>query len=218
MTEPQTQHHQQPPDPHELKQACAAWLAVMIERIDSGRLPIPDLGHPDLDVSAAAFVDRLAIAPYIPDARWVYNDFWNPAPPSRLIDRMLERLHRETRGMCWEPDFWSAVWEGLPTRLPRKIAESLIRREINIDELGHLLLDDDLLWRLADRVDEALLTLAKRRYHQPRYDADAFEEVLYAFPTHDWMLRSLRGLVPSHEEKAERLQIYLDRYFGGQQQ
>jgi len=99
----------------------------------------------------------------------------------------------------------------VPWHPPEAVIDDLLARDIQRALIGHMALSDARLWALADEVDEALLTLAKRRYLNDRYDQWAFKEVLHAYPTHEWMLSSLVMLKPSHIEKAVILIEYIHK-------
>ncbi len=91
---------------------------------------------------------------------------------------------------------------------PDAVIEDFLAREKVLLELGHLPLKDAHLWRLAPVVDEALLTLALRRYCLPEYRPSDLEEVFFNFPAHEWMTGTLIRAEPSCMEKAELLLTY----------
>lgn len=184
---------------------ATAWIGAMLERLARGQPPLPGFeeavvrhDRAQFDPGATSQGPELAAAPR---ERWAL-----PAPAvTEGLGSLLSRLHEQTRGAEWEADLWFWLLQFLPDGLPDAVAHDLIDREIAVDALGHCNLTDAALWRLAGWVDEALLTLSKRRYVSAEHTADQFEEVLYAFPQHKWMLMSLPSLLPSSHEKAERL-------------
>lgn len=189
--------------------ASAAWLVVLLERIDNGQLPFAGVDDSDADSCSQCQREQERIAAHTLDPASYYDFVWDEKPASPLVDSLLHRLLAAVKGQPWEETFWDQVLPSVYNAIPDDIAEDLLDRGVSIHLLGHQPLSDRMLFRLIDVVDEALLTLAKRRYIHDRYDADAFEEVLYASPKHEWMLSSLIMLQPSHVEKAQRLAIYI---------
>ncbi|MEO1279771.1 MAG: hypothetical protein AAFV77_12510 [Planctomycetota bacterium] len=195
----------------EAKAACAAWLAVLLERTSSGQIPIAGLDDPNVNEDRSATEDRAAIyEAENPNSFDVWHSVTD-AEPSAVLESLLRRVADAVRGKDWESRFWSCVFAVVPTRFPDDIAEDLIDRDVNIDHLGHLQLSDRLLWRLAERVPEALATLATRRFTDPEYDVDAFEEVLHGFPHEESMFRAVVYCQPSSRDKADRFAEYLRR-------
>lgn len=196
------------PEPSAAIVAVAAWIGAMLERLDRGAAPLS--GFEEAVVCADRGRFGVVLRHPIPD----FHETWAPPGPSVAdgLGGLLTRLHERTRGAVWEEELWFWLLQFLPGGLPDAIAHDLIDREIAIDALGHCNLGDGALWRLADRVDEALLRLAKRRYVSEQYTADAFEEVLHAFPQHEWTLMSLPSLPASDREKVERLAAYIRRH------
>ena len=131
---------------------------------------------------------------------------WDYVPVDPIVAEVMREALRIVRGKPWEESFWEEV---NILGLPSDVVTDLIGRKVALSDLGHMILEDALLWKLADEVDEALLTLAKRRYLSALYDADRLEEVLHAYPDHEWMLWSLAQLVPDSGEKAKRLSVYV---------
>ena len=136
----------------EAKAACAAWLAVLLERMNLGQIPIIGLDEPNVNEDRSAIADRAAIyAAELPSSFDVWHSV-KDAEPSAVLDGLLRRVADAVRGKEWESRFWSCVFSVVPTRFPDEIAEELIDRDVNVDHLGHLPLSDRLLWRLADQV------------------------------------------------------------------
>lgn len=189
----------------DFRAATAAWLAVMIDRLNRGELPFAGVEDRSADHWGQCSEDQAAVAAMLDDFGTLQQATWDVPPASPLIDAQLRRLERLVRDQAWEETLWDNVLRGVWTAIPDDVAESLIDRRIAILTLGHLPLSDRMLFRLMDEVVEALLTLAKRRYINDRYTPDQFEEVLHAGRDNEWMLRSVVMLEPSHVEKARRL-------------
>ena len=193
----------------DFRAATAAWLAVMIDRLNRGEPPFAGVEDRSADHWKQCSEDQAAVAASLDEYCQLQQVTWEMPPASQVIDAQLLRLERLVRGKPWEETFWDNVLRGVWTAIPDDVAGRLIDRGVAILTLGHLSLSDKVLFRLMDEVNEALLTLAKRRYIHDRYDVDAFEEVLYAAPHDQWMLSSLIMLEPSIVEKAERLAAYI---------
>ncbi len=184
----------------------AAWLGAIIERLDNGIMPLPLEDHTAIERDRERFVSR---APCEPTA----HDFtWRESACDPALAHLFERIHAASKEKAWEDELWGALLGCASLPPPVHIVRDLLSRDIQVTLIGHLCLPDALLWELADKVDESLLTLGKRRYINSEFTADQFEEVLCAFPTHHWLLRSLCGEEPSDQEKARRLIDYVSRH------
>ena len=132
------------------------------------------------------------------------------------FESLLQRIHDISRTKDWEATLWCHLLNWLPVLPSSKVADDLIDRRINLVELGHCNWQEDrILWRLAEEVDEALLTLAIRRFASPEYTTGEFEEVLYAHPSNVWNLRSLAIAHPSDPHKQRTLIEYIRRHEDG---
>lgn len=193
--------------------SAAAWIGAMLERLDRGEAPLPSFEESAVRADRARFAP--AVGRQVPELPVTDpREMWAP-PMASVTDGLaglLRRLHERTRGAAWEEELWFWLLQFLPGGFPEAVVHDLIDRQIAIGALGHCDLSDRALWRLADRVDEALLTLAKRRYTCEQYAVDQFEEVLRAFPEHEWMLTSLPILPTSSREKAERLSAHIRKH------
>lgn len=179
--------------------STAAWLGAVVDRLRRGAAPFPE------DESMAS-TDRESFGPR---QQSYYTRDWEHRPcPEELVPLMHE-IHRSLRGRMEERHCWRFLFDEIPFCPPESIVEDLLERDIDTDRVGHLLLTDRLLWRLADVVPESLLTLAKRRFHSETCASDRFEEVLHAFPHHEWMLSSLACLASGVGEKSLILARYL---------
>jgi len=136
---------------------------------------------------------------------------WREVACDPVRAELFKRIHCGMKGHEFEEEFWSDLLSASPTPPPLPVVRDLIARDIEVVLIGHFLLPDSILWDLAERVDESLLTLGKRRYINDEFSADQFEEVLYAFPTHHWLLKSLTYEEPSDNEKVARLVSYISR-------
>ncbi len=138
--------------------------------------------------------------------------FWDVPPSSVVIDRLMRRIHAAVKGQPWEETFWDNVLPRISTAIADDVAADLLERGVSVMVLGHQALSDRMLFRLVDEVEEALLTLAKRRYVLERYSPDQFEEVLYAGKDSAWVLTELIMFEPSTAEKAKRLVAYVVKH------
>jgi hypothetical protein len=132
--------------------------------------------------------------------------------PSDVDDDLLARLEQRMLGSVWEANAWRTVLLHLPRSLPLALAHRLIDRNVAVDDIGRRWEDEEILWRLAPIVDEALLTLAKHRYQSPDESIDRLREVFDRYPTHTWMLELLTLTTPSDAEKRKLLVQYLRRH------
>lgn len=194
---------------------CAAGLAVIIERLQRGE-PAVDGLHSAPDVLDAehqaerAFQALLGLPRAMDRGAWAEAGPCMPPPRSEVIDGLIATLMPLVAGSPLEAVFWRYVLPSVPCVLPSFLVDDLIARDVDVGLLGHFPLRDADLWKLVD-VDEALLTLALRRYASPEYDSGAFEEVVHSSPEHSWMLQTLIAHVPSDAEKLRVLARYIDQ-------
>ena len=120
---------------------------------------------------------------------------------SSVSNHILEELHKKIRGCLCEVEVWEAILFQLRHPLPAHIAHDLIDRDSNVLTLGHTRQDDEVQWRLASLVDEALLTLARDFYTNPDYDVTELQKLLDLYPHHGWLLRSWPHWGNSSREK-----------------
>ncbi|HEX9996004.1 MAG TPA: hypothetical protein VGB45_02590 [Abditibacterium sp.] len=118
---------------------------------------------------------------------------------------LLLELHQKLRGQRCESNLWSVILEKLDHALPDEIGFDFLERfeprDYLISMLGHSRQSDEVMWKLARLVDEALLTLAKDFYCSSNRSLSKVEEVLRRFPDHHWMLESLAHCHASSLEK-----------------
>lgn len=144
--------------------ASAAWLAVVLERLDNGQLPFTGVDDPEADYWSQCQREQERIAGHSLVPASYHDFFWDEQPASPLVDSLLRRLQAAVMGQPWEETFWDQVLTSVYTAIPDDIASDLLERGVSVMLLGHQPLSDRVLFRLVDEVDEALLTLAKRRY------------------------------------------------------
>lgn len=75
--------------------------------------------------------------------------------------------------------------------LSKEVAFDLMDRRIALTDLGHTRQDDEVMWKLAELVDEALLTLAADVYIKPLYGLDETEKLFDQFHNNRWMLENI---------------------------
>jgi hypothetical protein len=100
----------------------------------------------------------------------------------------VHELHLKIRDQKCEAAIWDAVIFRLSEPLPSPVAHDLIDRRIIVSQLGHTRQNDDVQWRLASLVDEALLTLVHDLFTDSKYTASELEELLARHPEHFWLL------------------------------
>jgi hypothetical protein len=178
--------------------AFAAWLGAIVDRLRKGVAPIPSDAE-ELARDCASFgVGSTLAKPRAPD--------WSEERCPQGIVPLIREIHLRIKGTAFERQLMGELLHIVP---PDDVLEDMLSRDVLVDQIGHLPLADSLLWRLADQVPEALLTLGKRRFLNAPYTADQFEEVLYAYPSHYWLFSSLAQLECDSPEKLDCLARYL---------
>ncbi len=179
----------------------AAWLGAVLDQSRRQQLPFP-LDH------EAFLRDQLSFgfspAAYTPLASSPHA----PRPCPRELVPLFRAIHSALRGTPHEANSWFNLLNA-PVCPPEDLLEDLIARDIHVGQIGHLPLSDRLLWKLADQVPEALLTLGKRRFLDPTCPPERLEEVLHAYPNHQWLLRSLSELAEDASEKSQIVARYI---------
>lgn len=184
------------------REAYAAWLGGIVERLARGVVPETDAWGGSGGVFAN--IERMLAGPAAGHA----SAAGPPRPESPVFSALFREIHRLTRGRPHEAIVWREALVFAQAGPPGDVVEDLIERGVDDELLGHMGLEDRFLWRLAGKVPEALLTLALRRYQDPAESVDRLEEVLHAFPKHDWMLGTLIRRTPSSDEKAALVARY----------
>lgn len=141
--------------------------------------------------------------PFFSHCRWQFRQV--PLP-------LLESLAAKIRGLECEKNLWWGLLHVLDHALPESVAHDLIDREIHVTLLGHTRQTDEVQGRLADLVDEALLTIAKEFYTDNAHSIEEFESILKKHHDHHWMLSSLAHDAVSSPEKSALLEQFLMRH------
>lgn len=130
---------------------------------------------------------------------------------TELTEESLSEIYKAVKHSNYE----EAVWKGLVfiynKPLPGPIIMDLIDRRIAINELGHTKQEHEAMWKLAEMVDEALLTLAIDIYTQRSFGLEETERLLNKFYDHTWMLETLIRREPSSPAKRTRLEAALPK-------
>lgn len=186
----------------------AAWLGVVIDRLERGVAPWPrvhEIEGNDGSIDLDRYVGKTLFTSPREDRHWgrVYTPAFEP---------LYDRLHALLRGKPKEEEIWGAVLvygEPLPSETVLKDLVDRFPQSSLECSIGHFPTSDKFLWFMSDKVDEALLTLGKRRWLNERYTADQVEEVLHSFPNHEWLLHSLAKEPPTDAAKLAVLLPYL---------
>lgn len=128
-----------------------------------------------------------------------------------LTEDILFEIYNEAKNTDGEEEVWKKLISLYDKPLPKQIAFSLIDRNIAIMDLGHSKQEYDVLWRLAEIVDEALLTLAVGVYTQLTFGHEEMELLLNKYDNHNWMMESLIYKQPSSPEKRRLLEAAIKR-------
>lgn len=107
---------------------------------------------------------------------------------SEITEDMLFELYNEIKNSDVEETVWRKVVFLHKKPLSKQIAFDLIDRKIALMELGHTRQDYEVMWKLAEMVDEALLTLAIDVYTKPTFGIDETEILFNKFYDHRWIL------------------------------
>ncbi len=179
----------------------AAWLGAVVERTRHQQPPFPlDQDALDRDQRSFGFSFATSTSP-------ASTPYAHRPCPSELAPLFRELL-AAFRASAHESDLWFNLLIS-PFSPPEDVLEDLIQRDIHVTTIGHLPLSDRLLWKLADQVPEALLTLGKRRFLDPDCSPDRLEEVLHAYPHHRWLLNALQDLADEPSDKSRVVSRYL---------
>lgn len=119
---------------------------------------------------------------------------------------MLFEVYNAVKGT----DFEEAVWRSLillyGKPLPKEVAFDLIDRMVALLDLGHSKQEYEVLWKLAEVVDEALLALAIDVYTNISIGINETELLFNKFHVNRWMLETLIYIEPSSPEKRKLLE------------
>ncbi|MDP9351208.1 MAG: hypothetical protein M3P51_06685, partial [Chloroflexota bacterium] len=134
-------------------------------------------------------------------------------------DELLRELHRRLRGTGCEQPVWCAVASELARPLPDDVADDFLDRAGELElltlTLGHTRQGDRAQWRLAELVEEALLTLGIEFYRDPERDASELRSLLERFRDrkgYGWLLDTLVRRDPSSPEKERVLREAVERH------
>lgn len=182
--------------------ALGAWLGAIRDRLRRGEEPVPGLSGAPADESSIEQVieadARSFGCMYISAVSEWRNHQWPVIP---LVDEYLLEIHAALRQSRWEHAVWEQVLTQCPTQLPRAIWTDFLDRDLHVTRLGHRWECEELLWRLADQVPEAVYNLAIRRYCNPEFSVDKLDELMYAFPDWRGVCNQLIFLTPDPPEK-----------------
>lgn len=193
---------------------CAG-LSLILDRLVRGEPAVEGLDSLPADIEAEHKIERvfeaeLGLPRGVDPAACVGTGPCMPPPQSEVLDGMLETLVPLVRGTPWEPVLWRYLLPCVPCVIPSHVVDDLIARDVEVVLLGHQPLRDIDLWKLVE-VEEALLTLAIRRYANPEYDSGEFEEVLFSARGQDWVLESLIRRDPSDTGKLDILASFVSQ-------
>ncbi|TYP69423.1 hypothetical protein [Paenibacillus methanolicus] len=131
--------------------------------------------------------------------------------PVPLTEALLLAIHRELKHAAAEEVFWRKLNLLYHDPLPPSIAFDLIDRNVAVVELGHSRQEMNVMWALAGKIDEALLTLAIDIYVKPAFGMEDAERLFAGYDHHAWMLETLIRQEPSSPGKRTLLEAALQR-------
>jgi hypothetical protein len=124
---------------------------------------------------------------------------------SRITQDTLFEIYNKVRDTPIEEAVWSKLISIYETPLPEGIVNDLINRRIAIIELGHSKQEVEVMWRLAELVEEALLTLAIEIYTNASFNDEETEKLFKKFFHNTWMMETLAYKKPSSQNKKKYL-------------
>ncbi|RYX84411.1 hypothetical protein EON83_09790 [bacterium] len=130
------------------------------------------------------YFDEVAALPEVAANRYRSSD---------VSASVLHQLHQKVRGQECEFWAWGTVIFPIRDPLPPAIAHDLIDRDIIVSQLGHTRQLDEVQWRLASLVDEALLTFAWDMFNKPTYSAAELEKLLTQHTDNLWLLHQWKN-------------------------
>lgn len=151
---------------------------------------------------------------YADDSAWSWLDEISRGKVDiGLSDETFHALHLGLYGHPCEDPLWSAIVWKIRRPLPASIAHDLLDRDLATMYLCHSRQEDEVQWRMAgmDRLDEALLTLAREFYTLETRTLTEFQVLLHRFPDHIWMLANLSLQRASSTEKETLLFAHIRR-------
>lgn len=113
---------------------------------------------------------------------------------SPVYCEILRQLHLKFRGQKYE--YEEAIWNNmlwyLSHPLPATLAHDLIDRGVAVIAMSHTRQEDEVQWRLATINEDALYTLIRERYLEPKFSTEQFEMMLQIYcRRHDGLLTML---------------------------
>jgi hypothetical protein len=128
-----------------------------------------------------------------------------------LTEDTVFEIYKTVKNSDVEEIVWRRLVFLYDKPLTKQIVFDLIDRKIALLELGHTKQDYDVMWKLAEIVDEALLTLAIDIYTNRTFGIEETEILFNKFYDHKWMLETLIRTEPSSIEKRRLLEAALQR-------
>lgn len=173
------------------------WLKNLIKKpitVLNDKYPDEDIVRAELDSLFLPLVDSCAV------------EQKKVRAASHVSDAILQKLHKKIRNHPCEETIWSGVFWYLVSPLPISLAHDLVDRWTATIMMGMTRQVDEVQWRLATFNEDALYTLVRERYQEPKYSVAQFETMLrqYAYTIDgDGILYMLSFYeTPSPEKKA----------------
>lgn len=128
-----------------------------------------------------------------------------------ITEDTVFEVYKTVKNTDVEEIVWRRVVFLYDKPLTKQIVFDLIDRKIALVELGHTKQDYEVMWKLAEIVDEALLTLAIDIYTKRNFGIEETEILFNIFYDHTWMLETLIRNEPSSIEKRRLLEAALQK-------
>jgi hypothetical protein len=110
----------------------------------------------------------------------------------KLKSELIIECQQKLKGTKIEDAFWSDTLGYIDNEsLTDEVFNYFYKNNVAITALGHLPLKDEFLWRLAEQVEESILTLGVRYYTDDKYSVEEFRNFLLKFTTYDWLWNTL---------------------------
>ncbi|MGO4543486.1 hypothetical protein AB4Z29_01620 [Paenibacillus sp. 2TAB23] len=123
-----------------------------------------------------------------------------------LTENRMFEVYNAVKHTDIEGEVWSKLSLSYGEPFPQPIVMDLIDRKIALVAIGHTRQEHQVMWRLAELVDEALLTLAIDMYTIESFEIDSMASLLNKFSGNRWMLETLIFKKPSSLEKRSLLE------------
>lgn len=128
-----------------------------------------------------------------------------------LTEEILFEIYNAVKNSDVEETVWRELVFLYDKPLSKQIAFDLIDRKIALVELGHTKQEHEVMWKLAEMVDEALLTLAIDVYTKITFGIDETEILFNKYHNNSWMLETLIHREPSSTEKRRLFESALQK-------